>query len=165
MVDPIVGAVVAKTVSATRRDSDQVTPGLLKSILGPPAREFGDALGRAMAYRTRNFGRILDKANERLRRKDIDGIVNIRVAYALLEEGSLCDDELMVEMACSMIRGLTQEKEDTTEDSVEDREAILRHSLLPWTYRLISHVSKMFNCQTRRVPTHRVPFPGLSASL
>ncbi len=97
MVDPIVGAVVAKTVKATRTQADQVTPGLLKSILGPPAREFGDALGRTVAYRTRNFGRIVEKANARLQRKSVDGTVNIRVAYALLEEGSLCDDELMAE--------------------------------------------------------------------
>jgi hypothetical protein len=97
MVDPIVGAVVAKTVKATQTPADQVTPGLLKSILGPPAREFGDALGRTVAYRTRNFGRIVEKANTRLHRKSVDGIVNIRIAYALLEEGSLCDDELMAE--------------------------------------------------------------------
>jgi hypothetical protein len=105
MVDPITGAVVAKAANVLRTDDDQVTPGLLRSVLGPPAEALGDALRRAVTYRTRNFGRIVEKANSRLQGKENDGIVNLRVAFALLEEGSLCDDELMAEYLGGLLAG------------------------------------------------------------
>jgi hypothetical protein len=105
MVDPIVGAVMAKTANALQTEGSQVAPGLLKSVLGPPAEALGDALRRTVAYRTRNFGRIVEKANTRLHGKDNNGTVNLRVAFSLLEEGSLCDDELMAEYLGGLLAG------------------------------------------------------------
>jgi hypothetical protein len=93
--DPITGTVIAKAASAAGSDMAAETGKLMQRILGPAADEFGQALARSVAYRTRNFGRIAAKGAKKASADLERGIVNPRVAYVLLDEGSLCDDELM----------------------------------------------------------------------
>lgn len=97
MLEPVTGAVVlAKAMGATGSEAEKAAGNLLTRLLGPAVDEFAQALARSMAYRTRNFGRIAQKA-EAKSRGGRDGIVNTRVAFLMLEDGSLCDDELMTE--------------------------------------------------------------------
>ena len=105
MPDLITGAVVAKAVSKAGSAAEPVSAGLLKRVLGPPADEFGEALRRSVAYRTRNFGKIVQRADAKAESSPSDGIVSERVAYVLLEEGSLCDDELMAEYLGGLLAG------------------------------------------------------------
>lgn len=123
MPDPIVGAVVAKTAKAVSGDTNKIAPGLLQSVLGPPAKEFGEALGRIVAYKTQNFGRIIQKADARLKKRKRAGIVNRRVAFALLEEGSLCDDELMAEYLGGLLAG------SKSPDGRDDRAVTWTHTV------------------------------------
>jgi hypothetical protein len=104
MPDPVTGAVIAKAAAAAGSETGAETGKLIERILGPAADEFGKALARSVAYRTRNFGRIADKA-ARKASADHARIVNARVAYTLLDEGSLCDDELMAEYLGGLLTG------------------------------------------------------------
>lgn len=108
MPDPIslAGTALVKAASsAASSEPKQDTEKLIARLLGPAADEFGAALARLVAYRTRNFGRIAEKAS----RKAIDdgrgGIIHPRVAYSILEDGSLCDDELMAEYLGGVLAG------------------------------------------------------------
>jgi hypothetical protein len=97
MPEPVTGAVVlAKAMGSTGSDAENATGKLLERLLGPSVDVVGEALARSAAYRTRNFGRIAQKADVKSRGSR-DGIVNTRVAFVMLEDGSLCDDELMAE--------------------------------------------------------------------
>src|SRR5690349_17335614 len=68
---------------------------LTSRMLGPAADEFGTALARVVERRVRNWGRIAERAESK--GGDRPGVANLRVAYHTLEEGSLCDDDVMVE--------------------------------------------------------------------
>jgi hypothetical protein len=97
MVDPLVGAVVKKAVDSVGSGTESTTTNILQRVFGPPADELGKALARVVAFKTQNFGRIIEKADSRLVGKELTGEVNPRVGFVMLEEGSLCDDELMAE--------------------------------------------------------------------
>lgn len=108
MPDPITGVALAKAAaSAVSADAGKDTTSLLKRLLGPAVDEFGAALGRSMAYKTRNFGRIVERADAKARAGigQNSGVVGERVAYTLLEDGSLCDDELMRDYLGGLLAG------------------------------------------------------------
>lgn len=105
MADPVLGAVVAKAAAEAGSSAADTTGNLIQRMFGPAADEFGQALARSVAYRMRNFGRIADKAARKASADQGRGIVNARVAYTLLDEGSLCDDELMAEYLGGLLAG------------------------------------------------------------
>jgi hypothetical protein len=109
MPDPVTGAVVgavalAKAMDPGGPEAEKVASNLLTRLFGPSVDVLGEALARSVEYRTRNFGRIVQKANAKSQGSR-DGIVNTRVALVMLEEGSLCDDELMAEYLGGMLAG------------------------------------------------------------
>lgn len=109
MPDPLtagaVGAVVARAARSAGSSNAAETGRLLTRMLGPAADAFGQALARSVEYRTRNFGRIADRAARKASADISRGIVNARVVYTLLDEGSLCDDELMAEYLGGLLAG------------------------------------------------------------
>lgn len=71
---------------------------IVRRIVGPPADRLGEALGRLMEQRTANVGRVLASAERKLGDRISDpGQVPTRVAAAILEQGSYCEDQLMAE--------------------------------------------------------------------
>ena len=96
MPEPITGAIVAKAMGDSSPETQNATNNLIIRILGPSADAIGEALGRYTSYRLRNVGRIMKRAD--IKSGDEDrGTANPRVAHKLLEEGSYCDDEIMVD--------------------------------------------------------------------
>ena len=70
----------------------------LARVLGPPADVLGQVLARWLDFRTRNVGRILESADRKLGdRAEGTGSVPVRVAGAIFEEGSYCDDQVVSE--------------------------------------------------------------------
>lgn len=116
MPDPIsVGTALVKAAStAASSEPKKDTEKLIARLLGPAIDEFAAALARSVAYRTRNFGRIAEKASTKAG-DDGHGIVHPRVAYSVLEDGSLCDDELMVEYLGGVLAG------SRSPDGLDDR--------------------------------------------
>jgi hypothetical protein len=108
MPDPIsvAGTALLKAAStAASSEPKQDTEKLIARLLGPAIDEFGAALARSVAYRTRNFRRIAEKASVKAIDDGRGGIVHSRVAYSILEDGSLCDDELMAEYLGGVLAG------------------------------------------------------------
>jgi hypothetical protein len=71
---------------------------LVARILGPSADALGEAWGRWTEARLRNVGQVVDAAERKLGSQiDEDGQVPLRVAAAILEAGSYCDDRVMGE--------------------------------------------------------------------
>lgn len=107
MPDPIsvAGTALVRAASTAASSDPKDTQKLITRLLGPAADEFGAALARSVAYRTRNFGRIAEKANAKAISTGRGGIVHPRVAYSILEDGSLCDDELMAEYLGGVLAG------------------------------------------------------------
>lgn len=97
MVDPITGAVVAKAMGNTSPEMQQATANLFSRIFGPSADAIGEALGRYTTYRLRNVGRIVNRADVKSGHGPNQGMANPRVSHVLLEEGSYCDNEVMVD--------------------------------------------------------------------
>ena len=97
MPEPITGAIIAKAIEASGSENASTASNLIQRMLGPGADAFGQALARSIDYRARNWGRIASKAAKKANADLELGIVNPRVAYVMLEDGSLCDDELMAE--------------------------------------------------------------------
>src|SRR6266702_117638 len=106
MPDPVtIGAALVKAATTDGPSSEGETTSLLKRLLLPPVDEFAEALRRSVAYRTRNFGRIVDKTDKKARMRQGVGLVSQRVAYVLLEECALCDNELMAEYLGGLLAG------------------------------------------------------------
>jgi len=102
MVEPVSTAMVAaaagKAMQSAEDDDKNEKLRLLRRVLGPPADAVGESLGRWVEYRTRNVGRVLESADRKLgERANESGSVPIRVAAPILEEGSYCDEEVVVE--------------------------------------------------------------------
>jgi DNA-binding MarR family transcriptional regulator len=76
-------ALVKAAGSAASSDSNDAQT-LIRRLLGPAVDEFGAALGRSAAYRTRNFGRIAEKAIAKAKTDKRDGTVPPRAAYSIL---------------------------------------------------------------------------------
>jgi hypothetical protein len=105
MPDPVTGAVVLAKAMGSEQPEDVTAAGnLLTRLLGPSVDAFGAALARSVEYRTRNFGRIAARAQAKSL-GDCNRIVNTRVAFVMLEDGSLCDDELMAEYLGGVLAG------------------------------------------------------------
>jgi hypothetical protein len=106
MPEPIIGTVLAKAIGAGADSASQkMATGLFARVLGPSADEIGEALRRYTAYKLRNVGRIVEDADAKSSANPVGGIVNARLAYILLEEGSLCDDELMANYLGGVLAG------------------------------------------------------------
>lgn len=105
MPDPVIGAVVlAKAMGSSGSEAERAAGNLLTRLLGPSVDAFGAALARSVEYRTRNFGRIVKSADAKSRASQA-GVVPARVAFVMLEDGSLCDDELMAEYLGGVLAG------------------------------------------------------------
>ncbi|HEY3881349.1 MAG TPA: hypothetical protein VGM12_22375, partial [Trebonia sp.] len=65
MVEPITGAIVAKAMGKESPEMQKATSNLLLRVLGPTADAIGEALGRFTAYRLRNVGRIVERADKK----------------------------------------------------------------------------------------------------
>lgn len=106
MSDPTGGIAVVESTDAAGSEAGEVARGQLLRVLGPSADAIGEALSRYTAYRVRNVGAIVARADTKSH--DSSGsrkIVNPRVAHVLLEDGSYCDDELMAEYLGGVLAG------------------------------------------------------------
>ena len=103
MVEPVIGAAIAKV--ATNAAGEVVNSGLLTRVLGPSADELGEALKRFTAFRTRNVGRVVEKAAKKSRPGTDQDQVHPRVAHRILDEGSYCDDEIMADYLGGVLAG------------------------------------------------------------
>lgn len=91
--DPFLGAVAAKAGSEIASS----TTSLIQRALGPAADVLGEHLAAMTRKRVANTERIAAKTIEKADRFGRTGSANPRVAKAVLEEGSYCDDDLMSE--------------------------------------------------------------------
>lgn len=111
MPDPITGIILAKAIDAAQADdaaesaSESVIASLAKRMFEPGAKEFGDAFARTVAFRTKNFGRIKERAEKKSRANGRTGTVHPRVVAFMIEEGSLCDNELMGDYLGGVLAG------------------------------------------------------------
>ena len=96
MVEPITGAVVAKAMGKNSPETQRAISNLMIRLFGPSADAIGEALGRYTSYRLRNVGRIAERADFKSD-SDNQSAANPRVAHVLLDEGSYCDDEVMID--------------------------------------------------------------------
>ncbi|MFD2793740.1 hypothetical protein ACFS27_09280 [Promicromonospora vindobonensis] len=95
-MDPIIAGGLAKAADANANESAKVASNLLIRLLGPAADEYGEQLRQAVGrQRATRAARILSKAEAKSRGRT--GSVPPRVAYRVLEDGTLSDDELMAE--------------------------------------------------------------------
>jgi len=97
MVEPVVGAAIAKALGNSSPEKERATTNLLIRILGPSADAIGEALARYTTYRLRNVGRIINRASAKSRNDDGHREANPRVAHVILEDGSYCDNEIMAD--------------------------------------------------------------------
>jgi hypothetical protein len=105
MPDPVTGAAaLAKVMGSAGAEGEKAAGNLLTRLLGPAVDELGQALARSVEYRTRNFGRIAQRTDAKSGGSRA-GIVNARVAFVMLEDGALCDDELMAEYLGGVLAG------------------------------------------------------------
>ncbi len=71
--------------------------GVLRKVVGPAVDEIAEGLRRWTSFRVGNVKRIAEAADRKMTDDDDGGEVHPRIAHRLLEEGSFCDDDLMVE--------------------------------------------------------------------
>lgn len=103
-MDPIVTGSLAKAADASANESAKVASNLLIRLLGPAADEYGDQLREWVArQRASRAARLLEKAEAKSRGRS--GSVPPRVAYRVLEDGTLSDDELMSEYLSGVLAG------------------------------------------------------------
>jgi hypothetical protein len=103
-MDPIVAGGLSKAADASAGESAKVASNLLIRLLGPAADEYGDQLRQAVAnQRASRAARILLKAESKSHGRA--GSVPPRVAYRVLEDGTLSDDELMAEYLSGVLAG------------------------------------------------------------
>lgn len=106
MSEPIVGMAIARAEETDEADTEKVARGLLIRVLGPSAEAIDEAIGRYTAYRVRNVGAIIERADAKSRDSiETRKVVNPRVAHVLLEDGSYCDDELMTDYLGGVLAG------------------------------------------------------------
>lgn len=104
-MDPIVaGGLAAAKAAAADPEAKKTTWSLVGRVLGPAADEYGAHLAeRVAAWRVRNAERIAEKAAEKATGRD--GVVPPRVAYKILDDGTLTDDDVAVEYLSGMLAG------------------------------------------------------------
>jgi len=106
VVDPITGAALVKAAASASEEAAKTTSSLLQRVLGPAADEIGEALSRYTAFRVGNVKRIAERADRKNRRP---GSVPPRVAHRVLEDGSYCEDEVMVDYLSGVLAGSRSE--------------------------------------------------------
>jgi hypothetical protein len=98
MPDPLSGAAGAAAISAAKTAAKRNPPGILSRVLGPPADSIGKGIAQYIDFRFANGMRIVENAAAKVGDKlNEEGQVPPRVAGRILDEGSWCDDSLMVE--------------------------------------------------------------------
>jgi hypothetical protein len=103
-VDPIITGAVAKAADSHANESAKVTSNLLIRLLGPAMDEYGDQLREMVArQRASRAEKLLRKAAEKSESRE--GTVPPRVAYRVLEDGTLSDDEIMAEYLSGVLAG------------------------------------------------------------
>jgi hypothetical protein len=106
MTEPTVDMAIANSAELDETESEKVARGLLIRVLGPAADAINEALGRYTSYRVRNVGAIIERADAKSRDSvESRKVVNPRVAHVLLEDGSYCDDELMIDYLGGVLAG------------------------------------------------------------
>jgi hypothetical protein len=106
MTEPVVGMAIANSAEIGETETEKIARGLLLRVLGPAADAINEALGRYTPYRVGNVGAIIERADA----KSSDSVesrkvVNPRVAYVLLEDGSYCHDDLMIDYLGGVLAG------------------------------------------------------------
>jgi hypothetical protein len=106
MSEPTVEMALANSAEVDKTESEKVARGLLIRVLGPAADAIDEALGRYTSYRVRNVGAIIARADAKSRDSvESRKVVNPRVAHVLLEDGSYCDDDLMIDYLGGVLAG------------------------------------------------------------
>jgi hypothetical protein len=106
MTEPIADMAIANSAEIDETESEKVARGLLIRVLGPAAEAIDEALGRYTSYRVRNVGAIIERADAKSRDSvESRKVVNPRVAHVLLEDGSYCDDDLMIDYLGGVLAG------------------------------------------------------------
>jgi hypothetical protein len=105
MPDPIVSGSMTKSTEASSERSEPIARSLLVRVLGSSADTVGQSLRHYPEYRLHNVERIVEQADAKSHSADLDGLVNLRVAHVLLEDGSYCDDELMASYLGGLLAG------------------------------------------------------------
>lgn len=104
MLDPVSGV----ALGAVGKAADSVAGeagGLLARVFGPAADQVGEALGRYTSYRLGNANKIVDAASRKSRPESEDWQVPPRLAHSLLDAGSYCDDEVIVDYLGGVLAG------------------------------------------------------------
>lgn len=112
-MDPATAAILAAGASVNPLGR------LLDRVFGGSVDAVGDALTRFTAHRLRNIGRIVANADKKLGDAgEAAGAVHPRVAGRILDEGSWCDDDIMVEYLGGVLAAAR------TDDESDDRGAM-----------------------------------------
>jgi hypothetical protein len=118
-VDPVIAsAALVKAVDAAAPAAGELSVGLLQKVLGPSADEIGESLRRWTAFRVGNTARIVKGAEAKALARGRKGIPAARLAHRLLEDGSFCDDTVMVEYLSGVLAG------GRTPDGRDDRATV-----------------------------------------
>lgn len=104
MLDPVSGAALGAAGKAADSVAGEVG-GLLARVFGPAADEMGEAFGRYTSYRVGNATKIVEAASRKNGPKNEGGQVPPRLAHSLLDAGSYCDDEVMVDYLGGVLAG------------------------------------------------------------
>jgi hypothetical protein len=106
MTEPTVDMAIANSAELDETESKKIARGLLIRVLGPAADAINEALGRYTSYRVGNVGAIIERADAKSRDSvESRKVVNPRVAHVLLEDGSYCDDDLMIDYLGGVLAG------------------------------------------------------------
>lgn len=118
-MDPVIaGAALGKAVDAAAPAAGELSVSLLQKVLGPSADEIGESLRRWTAFRVGNTARIVEGAEAKALARGRSGIPAARLAHRLLEDGSYCDDTVMVEYLSGVLAG------GRTPEGQDDRAAV-----------------------------------------
>jgi hypothetical protein len=101
---PIDSATGAEIAAGAYHSVKTVTKAVGR-VVGPAADEVDEALRVYTAFRLRNVYRIVERAEAKQRATGREGDVPPRVAHRVVDDGSYCDDELMVEYLGGLLAG------------------------------------------------------------
>ena len=91
-------------IGETVRDTAADARGFLGKICSPAAEQFGYLLeDKVKAWRGKNFLSVLTKARKKHTFLHIEGRVNPRIAYKIIEESSLCDSDVIQDMWAGLL--------------------------------------------------------------
>ena len=96
---------IVRAADASPERSEAAVRALLAGVLGSDSDAVGAVLQSYTAYRLRNVEKIAECADAKSRSLDKRGVVSLRVAHVVLEDGSYCDDELMASYLGGLLAG------------------------------------------------------------